>query len=480
MMRSLLFILLLSHLLISPLKAQDLDHYRYEEDFLSADFYRARREALRKLMPDGSCAILFSSPIRNRSNDVDYTYHQDPDFYYLSGWTEPNSVLLVFKEPQSFSKGPVKDLLLVPPRDASKERWTGRRGGRATARKISGVDWALTTESWDTLSLPGSRMIKVLQKSLEEPRTTASKDPLEYPELIKAYRSKLERSGTVPDDFLLKRALTSLRMVKEPEEIRLLTRAIDITVQGHNEMMRALAPGFTEYQVQAVGEYVFHSLGAEAVGYPSICGGAENSTILHYTGNRRPLRAGDLVLLDMGAEYHGYTADITRTLPVSGTFTPEQRIIYELVLEARDSAIASCLPGQPFHGPNQAARSVITRGLTELGILEEASQLKTYFMHGTSHYLGLDVHDAGNFGPLAPGNLITVEPGIYISEDSPCDRKWWGIGVRIEDDILITQDGHRNLSEKLPVKAAEVEKAMEEASILNSLKLKSDESILIR
>ncbi|MBP6010466.1 MAG: aminopeptidase P N-terminal domain-containing protein [Bacteroidia bacterium] len=454
--------------------AQDEDRYRNEQDFLPADFYRARRAALRELLPDGSCAVLFSAPVRNRSNDVDFPYHQNPDFYYLSGWTEPNSVLVIFKEAQQFNKGALQDILLVPPRDAPKERWTGRRGGKTAARRISGADWVLTTESWDSLQLPLPQQRKVLQLRQEEPRTAGNQDPLELDGLLRSYRTKLDKASISADDFLLKRALTSLRMVKQPEELNLLKRAIAISVDGHLQMMSALEPSMTEYQVEAVGEYVFHDAGAEAVGYPSICGGGENSTILHYTDNRRQLRAGELILLDMGAEYHGYTADITRTLPVSGKYTPEQRIIYNLVLEARDSGIAACRPGQPFQAPNAAARRVISRGLQELGIIESADEVKTYFMHGTSHYLGLDVHDMGNYGPLAPGNVITVEPGIYISADSPCDRKWWGIGIRIEDDILITTTGHKNLSEKLPVKPEEVEKAMEQPSILNNSGLKNE------
>lgn len=459
---------------VANVLAQDEDRYRNEQDYLPADFYRARRAALRELLPDGSCAVLFSAPVRNRSNDVDFPYHQSPDFYYLSGWTEPNSVLVIFKEAQQFNKGTILDILLVPPRDAPKERWTGRRGGKTAARRISGADWVLTTESWDSLRLPFHQQLKVLQLRLEDPRTSGNKDPLELDGLLRSYRSKLDSASIAADDFLLKRALTNLRMVKQPEELVLLQRAVDISVDGHLEMMRALEPSMTEYQVEAVGEYVFHASGAEAVGYPSICGGGENSTVLHYTDNRRRLNQGDLLLLDMGAEYHGYTADITRTLPVSGKYSPEQLAIYNLVLEARDSGIAACRPGQPFQAPNAATRRVIIRGLQDLGIIQTADELKTYFMHGTSHYLGLDVHDAGNYGPLAPGNLITVEPGIYISTESPCDRKWWGIGVRIEDDILITAEGHQNLSEKLPAKPEEVEKAMEQPFILNKSRLKNE------
>jgi Xaa-Pro aminopeptidase len=205
-----------------------------------------------------------------------------------------------------------------------------------------------------------------------------------------------------------------------------------------------------EYELEALMEYHIRRAGAEDVGYPSIVGSGRNSCILHYQTNRRITRAGDLVLADCGAEYHGYTADITRTFPINGRFTPEQRQLYLLVLEAQDSAIASASVGAPFRATHRSASSVLARGLIELGIITTEADLKRYFMHGTSHYLGLDVHDAGTYGPLRAGTVITVEPGIYIPPGSPCDEKWWNIGIRIEDDILVTENGPINLSARLP------------------------------
>jgi Xaa-Pro aminopeptidase len=215
--------------------------------------------------------------------------------------------------------------------------------------------------------------------------------------------------------------------------------------------------------VEAKGEYTFHYHGAEDIGYPSICGSAENGCVLHYEKNRRPLSPGDLILLDMGAEYHGYTADITRTLPVSGGFTAEQRAVYDIVLRAQEAGIRACKTGNAFREPHNAAYREVAAGLLELGLITTEKQAKQYFPHSTSHYLGLDVHDPGSYGVLEANQVITVEPGIYIPPGSPCDKKWWNIGIRIEDDILITPDGPENLSGKLPRDPEVIEKLITNA-----------------
>jgi Xaa-Pro aminopeptidase len=222
----------------------------------------------------------------------------------------------------------------------------------------------------------------------------------------------------------------------------------------------------TEYQAQAIGEYVFKKNGSEYVGYPSICGGGENSCILHYESNRKKLDVNDLLLLDMGAEYHGYSADVTRTLPVSGKFSEEQKKIYQIVLDAQEAGFKQCTPGNEFKSPNRAALEIIKQGLLALEIIKDKNDYMKYFMHGTSHYLGLDVHDAGTHGELKAGNIITVEPGIYIPEGSPCDPKWWNIGIRIEDDVLITETGFENLSARVPRTIEKVEEMMKEKSVL--------------
>jgi Xaa-Pro aminopeptidase len=241
----------------------------------------------------------------------------------------------------------------------------------------------------------------------------------------------------------------------------LMRKAIAISNDAHNAVIHDARPGWFEYQIQAEAEDIFTKNGAEYTAYPCIVGSGPNSTILHYETNRRHTEPGDFIEMDMGAEYHGYCADITRSFPISGAFTPEQRAIYELVLNAQDSGIKACIAGMPFQSAHIAAVRVIKAGLMRLGIIKDSNMYKFYFMHGTSHYLGLDVHDAGTGGPLTPGNVLTVEPGIYIPAGSNCDPKWWNIGCRIEDDILVTDHGPEILSANSPRDIAPLEKLMQ-------------------
>jgi Xaa-Pro aminopeptidase len=255
--------------------------------------------------------------------------------------------------------------------------------------------------------------------------------------------------------------LNTMRVIKSPAEIALMRRAIDISIEAHRETIRHARPGMHEYELEAIMEYNFKRLGAEEPGYPSIVGSGPNSCILHYESNRRQTEPGNMIVMDCGAEYHGYSADVTRTIPIGGKFSPEQRAIYDLVLDAQEEAIRLCKVGASFQDPHRKAVGIIGSGLVKLGIISDESEYMKYFMHGTSHFLGMDVHDVGDMSvPLASGMVMTVEPGIYIAPGSPCDPKWWGIGVRIEDDILVTNDGPVNLSGKLERSAEEIERLM--------------------
>ncbi len=262
------------------------------------------------------------------------------------------------------------------------------------------------------------------------------------------------------DGTMLGSRLGALRTVKTEAELVLLRRAIDITAEAHREAMRALRPGMHEYEVEALVEYVFHRNGAEHPGFPSIIGSGENSVILHYETNRRRMQGGDVVVMDIGAEYHGYSADVTRTVPVNGRFTPEQRAIYEIVLRAQEAGIAAARAGAPFGEVHRAAARVVAEGLRELSLITDDQEVRRFFMHGTSHYLGLYVHDVGTGGPLLPGTVITVEPGIYIAPADDVDPRWWNIGVRIEDDVLITEAGPEILSAGAPRSVGEIEALM--------------------
>ncbi len=269
------------------------------------------------------------------------------------------------------------------------------------------------------------------------------------------------------DGVTLRRLLNGLRMVKTEAELALMQRAIDITVAAHREAMKSIEPGMHEYEAEALIEYIFKRNGAEYTGFPSIVGSGENATTLHYESNRRRMQAGDVVVMDIGAEYHGYSADVTRTVPVGGTFSPEQQTIYELVLKAQQAGIEAARKGNAFGAPGQAAWRVIADGLQALGLIEQERDARRFFMHGTSHYLGLYVHDVGDAGPLAPGVVLTVEPGVYISPAPDVDPKWWNIGVRIEDDVLVTEGDPVVLSAGAPRTVEEIEALMKEQGLGN-------------
>ncbi|MBL0104082.1 MAG: aminopeptidase P family protein [Bacteroidetes bacterium] len=385
------------------------------------------------------------------SNDNDYPYHQDPDFYYLTGFTEPNSLLIISKEKISCNEVSANEFLFVQNKNPKKEVWTGRRAGTEGAKSVSGVQTIFYSSLFGPLfTFP--KNCTILYMKLPSGVVDDKLDAADLYDLVEQFKTKSFFPPEKGDDYKLRKALSTLREVKTPEEIAIMKKSIDITCKGHIHMMESAKAGMSEYQIQAAGEFTFANEGAEDVGYPSICGSRENSVILHYNSNRRPTVAGELILLDMGAEYHGYSSDVTRTIPVSGKFTEDQKQLYEIVLTAQEAGIAECQPGNDFKAPHKAAQKVIEEGLLRLGIIQKKEDYANYFMHGTSHYLGLDVHDLGNYGPLKAGNVITVEPGIYIPENSPCDPKWWNIGIRIEDDILITVGGHENLSAAAPRK----------------------------
>ena len=447
-----------------PNEEPTLINLDYDTDLLTPEFFAKNRAALRQLMPTNSVAVFFANPIRNRSNDVDYEYHQNPNFYYLSGLREPHAVLLIFKETQQFGDETKTDeILFLQKRDAGDEVWTGKRQGTEGALKFLGINTALTGEEFSSFETEFESFDKILITELpEDVKNLDQKDDLYN--LINSFKLKTEKTSTKIDNQDLKYMMAQLRQIKSEEEIVLLKKAIEMTCDAQIELMKALKPDMTEYQSEAIVEYVFKKNGAEYPGFPSILGGGENSCILHYTSNRKPLKGNDLLVSDIGAEYHGYTADVTRTLPTDGIFSEEEKIIYNIVYEAQQAGIEKCKAGNKFWDPHNAATEIISEKLMELGIIDKPYKVREYFMHGTSHYLGLDVHDAGLYTPLEKGNVITVEPGIYIAEGSDCDPKWWNIGVRIEDDILITDGEPITLSAKAPRTIEEIEALMKEES----------------
>ena len=443
----------------------------YPSDHLTPTFHAGRRAAFREKMPDNSVAIFFAAPQKVRNNDVNYIYAQNKNLYYLTGLEEPNAVLLLFKQPVTLLQKTGTEFMFVQPRNPQREMWTGKILGPEGVKEKYLMDAVFSTEqfsgklvNWlqfDTV-ITGFRNEQILMKYPGRGDLLAN--------MAASLDSALMQSGKSASAAIAMNILNALRGIKQPEEIALMEKVISMSVEGHNSVMRSIKPGMHEYDAQAIMEFEFKTRGSEYVGYPSINGSGANTCILHYETNQRTLQDGDLLLSDCAAEYHGYSADVTRTIPVSGKFSPEQKIIYELVLAAQDAAFAVCMPGKQFSDPHAAAQQVIAKGLKDLGIISSENQVRTYFPHGTSHHLGLDVHDMGRRGTLEPGMIFTVEPGIYIPPGSNCDKKWWSIGVRIEDDILITSNGYKSLSEGSPRSVAAIEKMAKEASIFKKKK----------
>ena len=428
-------------------------------DELSTAFHAGRRAALRQLLPPASVAIFFAAPERVRSGDFNYTYCQERNFYYLSGLNETDAVLIISKDSITLQGQTSNEFMVVQPRDAVKELWNGALLGEKGVKTQLGFQAVFINKDFESL-LPQLEKISnwLVSFPIDLPcNTNALKGSLNAMQALvqtKAQNRHLEKGGLKLQEYL-----TSLRLVKQPEEINLLKKAIAISCNGHIALMKGVHTGLTEYQAQAIMEYEFKKGGAEDLAYPSILGGGENSCTLHYDKNRKTLLEGEVLLADCGAEYHGYTADITRTMPVNGKFTEAQKLIYQLVLDAQRAGIEAALSGNDFYAPAQVAQEVIKKGLVKLGIIGSEKDYRIYFMHGTSHDIGLQVHDVRTEDDrkLQAGNVITVEPGIYIPVGSNCDSKWWNIGVRIEDDVLITESGPIVLSDSVPREINQIE-----------------------
>ncbi len=445
------------------------------DDYLTGEFHKGRREALRALMPAHSVAVIFAAPERNYANDVSYKYHPDPDLYYFSGYTEPNGVLVLFKEPQPAADGgSYRELLFVQKKNAYAEQWTGRRLGIDGAKAQLGFTHVYNGEDIGSRLPDLSGFSKLI---FEYPRDLA-KSPARgnIYELVREFNRKAgiadeDKLPARADRQLFKQLTSQLRQIKTPEELVLMRKAIDISCLAHNEAMKAVSVNSSELELQGVQEFVHKKLGAQHVGYPSIVGAGSNGCVLHYIDNKAT-RAGDhLVLMDVGAEYHGYTADVTRTFPANGRFSPEQKAIYDIVFEAQEAVFRVCREGTAFATVERTAREVVARGLIRLGIIRDERESLTYFPHGCSHFLGLDVHDKGIYDTLRENMVITVEPGIYIPEGSKCDRKWWGIAVRIEDNVRIGKTGPEILSDLSPRTTEEIEKMIARKSFVEGLEL---------
>lgn len=411
-------------------------------------------------------AVFPAAPTAIRNSDVEHEYRQDTDFYYLTGFEEPNAVAVLTPDHPEH-----RFVLFVQPKDREREVWTGRRAGEEGAKRDYGADAAFTIDKLDQ-ELPklAAKADRVYYRFGGDP---AFDDRLVG--FMRGFQRQRQREGTGPTSVIdPAEMLHEMRLIKTPDELDLLRRAINITCQGHLAAIEAVRPGAHEYEIEAVIGYVFRKNASPRCGYATIVGSGANSTVLHYTVNNRRIEQGDLVLIDAGAEFGYYTGDVTRTLPAGGRFTDDQAVLYQLVLDAQLAAIEAIKPGATFIEPHDRAVRVLTEGLLRLGLLEgevdkliAESVFKKFFMHRTSHWLGMDVHDAGPYKvadewrKLAPGMVMTVEPGLYIAEDAEgVDDRYRGIGIRIEDDVLVTEQGCEVLSAPVPKTIAEIEGAM--------------------
>ena len=463
-------------LLVFPLllQAQDFGYIEYDTDLIKPEVYKARREKLMEKLGKETIAIFYAAPERNRNWDVDYQYRQDDNFYYLTGFTEPNSILLLLpggssvRSMEDTSKMvTVHEILFVQSRDVAREQWDGRRYGPEGAMKLRGVEYALTNDRFQA-TLPGL-MFRGGARIVYVP-TMKSDLTGDVADLLRPLKNMMEgRMGANIEFRDPTSQVRQMRIVKGPEEIEMLRKASEISAVAHNQVMMSVEPGMGEFELGGLYEYVFRRMGAEYAGYPCIVGSRENSVVLHYNTNRKIVRDGELVLADCAAEYHGYSSDVTRTYPVNGTFSKEQREIYQIVLDAQKAAIARIRPGVRWSAVSEASDSVIMDGLMKLGLMKERTrgEMRKFYMHGLGHPVGLNVHDVGQ-QMMEPGMLYTVEPGIYISENIPgVATKYHNIGVRIEDVILVTPEGNKNLSENSPREISEIERLMKKKGIGN-------------
>jgi len=425
--------------------------------------FRQRRKRLMELMGKDSIAILSSGPVHVRNRDVEYPFRVDSDFYYLTGFSEPEAIAVLAP---GRSQG--EFLLFCRERNPKQEKWLGTRAGLRGACDIFGADHAFPIGDIDEI-IPGlmenrKRVIHAMGRYLTFDQKIT--------QWINRLGAKSRQLSAPPSEFVtFDPLLHDMRLFKSQYEIDLIRKASAISARAHRRAMGVCRPGMTEYQIEAELAHEFLRSGGRSVAYPSIVAAGRNARVLHYTDNDSALKEGDLLLIDAAAEYQYYAADITRTFPVSGTFTPPQRDIYQLVLEAQEAAIAQIRPGNHWDDPHQAVVRVITEGLVALGLLAgrvnkliKNGKYKKFFMHRTGHWLGLDVHDVGNYKingewrMFQPGMVLTVEPGIYIrSGNKKIPKKWWNIGVRIEDDILVTKNGCEILTRDVPRAINEIE-----------------------
>ena len=425
--------------------------------------YKNRRNNLKDLLPENSVLLIPGADTQYRNADSSFPFRQDSNFYYMSGFCEPASLMAIVN-----NKDGINSIVFVPPKDKLKEIWDGYRAGPIGAVEDFLFDKAFDNTHIDTMLpdiLHGSEQVLYPigkksgfdQKVIDWTTAASSKD-------------RHSKSINIMDASSL---IGNIRLIKDDHEIDLIRKACDISAEAHIAAMKAVKEGDSEQNIEGLYIHEFSKRGARYPAYNPIVAGGENACVLHYVENNQMLNDSDLLLVDAGCEYEMYAADITRTFPVSGKFSEEQLKVYEIVLEAMNAAIDCVKKGNSVMKPQEISEKVITEGLVKIGLLEgdpeelhKSGAYKDFYMHKIGHWLGLDVHDAGDymegsdFMKFKPGMITTIEPGIYISSSMDVDDKWKGIGVRIEDDILVTKDGNENLTKKVPSDPHEIESLM--------------------
>ena len=428
--------------------------------------YSQRRQQLMAQMTENSIAIVPTAVETVRNRDVEHPFRQDSDFYYLSGFAEANACLVLIP-----GREQGEYILFCEEKDPALEIWSGRRTGPEGAARDFFADEAYPIEALESV-MPG--LLEGKSRIYTEMGANSQFDS-QLLHWVNKVKAMVRKGAEVPHEYsVLGHLLHEMRLIKSPAEIAMMQKAADISAAAHCRAMRNAKPGCFEYQLEADIVHEFMREGSRWPAYPSIVGGGENACILHYTNNDMMIEDGSLILIDAGCELDYYAADITRTFPVNGHFSPEQKALYELVLNAQLAAIEQVRPGNSWNAGHEAAVEVLVTGLVELGLLKgdvpqliEDESYREFYMHRTGHWLGMDVHDVGEYRinkewrSLKPGMVLTVEPGLYVAPDcEDVDVRWRGIGIRIEDDVVVTEDGCHILSHKVPKTVAEIEALM--------------------
>ena len=431
---------------------------------ISNDEYRARRVSLMAQLPADSAVLLTGASLVTRSRDSDYPFRQNSDFHYLTGFPEPEALLLLLP-----GRSDGESVLFCQDRDPALEAWTGIRLGAEGAVREYGLDQAFENVERDELLAVLLDGRTTLYLMLSDPEALALADD------VRGQLTARARQGARPAEAFADLAplLHEARLIKSEAELALMRHAAEISARGHLRAMHATRPGLAEYHLQAELEHEFRWQGASGPAYATIVGGGANACVLHYIENGDVLRNGELILIDAGAELDLYAGDITRTFPVGGRFNKAQRALYEVVLAAQERAVASVHPGATLVEIHEGVVHDLTAGLIRLGLLQgevsarvEDNSVKRFYLHSTSHWLGLDVHDVGAYRqngeprPLVPGMVLTIEPGLYIPADDAIPVDFRGIGIRIEDDVVVTDSGHEVLTAGVPKRVSEIEALM--------------------